>query len=606
MLYFPRITPLNFLYAWWQSLRQPVGAWNMELPGSLGGRFQRLRPYLLFTHDEWLLLRVACFDAWKTAVLPELTRTYRCAWRYRNLDIDFSRNLWQVLGAEFERQFLFLASIRKKFPDAASRPQVMESWFGQIVGAPALHALFPDIEFRRSIPQRLLEALHEWAVSAAHVGRAVYQFMRSLAMPRMRLGVRTVVWQGISPQEIPDRDHRLNFAWAVQYGALPKEDVLYLLPCGTNAQQKAYLKGNGIAWAEPEQVFRLLPPAARLRALGCALRALMAGTLRSTATDTLLPRFAANAGFWSELADTLGIQRYVTTISQAWPEKPELAVMKTRGIKCINWAYSANSLQFATNQPGFRDVGVARSIVISDESWVWNPAYRAWLLKRQLEPSQSSTILVAGPLMCGNAGWMKPEAAAARVQLGLPREGVCIGVFDMPFVNERWRDRYGGGPGQFEFADYEAFCDGIRELLDRLPASFALVKPKRSFNDPYRSFPQVLHRLIDAGGEYVRRGRVFLVDENVDPYLPVSASDVAVGMPYTSPILAARAIGRPGAFYDPRKRASHASVPGLRELTIQSIEELIEFVGATVHGTSQRKQLADESITPPLPAFPQA
>lgn len=607
MLYFPRITPLNFPYAWWLSLRQPVGAWNVELPERLAGRFQRLKPYRLFTHDEWLLLRGECFDAWKDIVLPAITRSQRCVWRYRGLEIDFSRNLWQVLGADFERLFLFLASIRKQFPDPASRPRVMEPWVGRVVGRPALAALFPDIEFRDSRPQCWLESLHEWALGAAHAGFAVYQFLLSLVAPRLRLAPKPVAWQGISPQEIPDRDHRLNFAWAVQYQVLPKEDVLFFLPCRINAAQKAYLTRNGVAWVEPHQLFSLLPLASRLRALAGALRALLAGTLdRSAATGVLLPRFAAGAGCWSELVETLGIRSYYTTISQAWPEKPELAVMKARGVKSVNWAYSANSLQFSNRQPDFRDVGVARSIVIADESWVWNGAHQQWLRNRQADSSRRISIRVTGPLMCGNAHWLVQDRSAARRQLGLPESGTCVAVFDMPFVNERWRDRFGGGPGIFQFADYESFCDGIQVILDRVPGCFALIKLKRKLSDPYRDFPRALHRLIDADGEYVRQGRVFVVDVSVDPYLPVAASDVAIGMTYTSPILAARAAGHPSAFFDPLQRASHASAPGLRELTVRSLDELTEFVGAAVRGALQPRRLADESVTPPMPAFPHA
>ncbi len=97
---------------------------------------------------------------------------------------------------------------------------------------------------------------------------------------------------------------------------------------------------------------------------------------------------------------------------------------------------------------------------------------------------------------------------------------------------------------------------------------------------------------------------MYVVDVNIDPYLPVAASDIAIGMTYTSPVLAVRAAGRPSVCFDPSARANYHSSPGLHELTIQFLDKLVEFVAAAVRGTLRSQRLVDESLTPPLPVFP--
>lgn len=607
MFYFLRITPANFLYAWWLSLRHPVGVWNLKIPERIAGRFQRLKPYRLFTRDEWLLEHDACFDAWKSNIFPLLSARHRCMARASGCLVDFSYNLWQVLGIEFERLYVFAAITHKSLSPATGKPCIVEPWIARAFQPGELERLFPDVRIVRSLIHRWLESLYEWALSAAHLGRILIYFLLSIFQPRRRPGRRPVVWLGISPQEIPDRDHRLNFAWAVQYRPLRKEDMLFVLPCRTNPAQRAYLSRSGVAWVEPHQMFTLLPLPSRLRALGTACRALLAGALGPSSTvGVFVARFVSQAAYWVELVETLGVRTYFTTISNSWPEKPELAVMKARDVKSVIWAYSANSLSFAIRDPAFRDVGVSRSIVIADEYWVWNEAHAGWLRKRQTDSSMRTTIRVTGPLMCGNAAWLGLDPASARRQLGLPREGTCIGVFDVPPANDRWRDRFGGGPSVFGPTCYESFCDAIRVILDRVPGCFALIKLKRDFGDVYRDFPVTLKRLVNEDSDYVKQGRVFVVDVNVDPYLPVAASDIAIGMTYTSPVLAVRAAGRLSVYFDPSARAIYPSSSGLRELTIQSLDELIEFVGAAVRGAQQPKRLVDESVTPPMPAFPHA
>ena len=62
MYYFVRITPANFLYALWLSLRGRVAAWKIVLPEPFARRFERLRPYRIWSRDEWLLAHDRAFE----------------------------------------------------------------------------------------------------------------------------------------------------------------------------------------------------------------------------------------------------------------------------------------------------------------------------------------------------------------------------------------------------------------------------------------------------------------------------------------------------------------------------------------------------------------
>jgi polysaccharide biosynthesis PFTS motif protein len=385
---------------------------------------------------------------------------------------------------------------------------------------------------------------------------------------------------------------------------VPHRDVVYFVPQNLNARQKAWLDDRGIACIEPADTYAVLPPETRFAAIGRAIAGFIAALSRPAAIAPLLARLIARAPYWDALFTELGITTYVTTTSYSWPEKPELAVAAARGIRSIIWAYSANSLTFTVEDPRFRDLGVARSIVIAGEFWVWNRAYAEWLEKRRVEtPGPPCKVRVVGPLMCGNAAWLGAQAAAARSRLGLPREGLCIGAFDMPPITDAWRDRFGGGPPMVDTETYIEFWKVIERVAKRIPGCYVLVKLKRDFTHAYREFPDFLRALLDEHGEHVRAGLVRRVDVNVDPYLPIAACDIAIGIAYTSPVLAARTAGRPGYYLDPLKRAYFPSHTDFSRITLHTEDELVDAVLRARRDCPAMLEPA-EAVTPPPPTVP--
>jgi len=600
VLYLLRITPANWLYAWWVSLRHPVGAWKIELPDWLAGRFTLLRPYEAFTRDEWLLLHDDCFDAWRSRVLPAFMAKHRCVATLRGVEIDFSRHLWQILAQEFERLWLFIATVRRS--GAGAQRCVVPPWIALALGPQALAAEFPDIEFRRSWTHTLCERVYEWAVSAAHVARTCLQVGANLLQSRLDAGPRRILWTGISPQEIPSAPDQLHFGWAAAYGHVAPAEVLYFPPLAPNAAQSAFLVGQSIMTVAPAAVGRLIPFSARLRVLGAVLGACLRGLLLDSAVvGPLRARCMARAPLWQEVVRALGARLYVTSTSYSWPERPEVAVMQPEGVRSVIWSYSANTLWFASAAPTFRDASIIRSTVVSDEFWVWNDAVRRYYERRRAsEALPFPRIEVTGPMMCGDIRHLDLTPAEARRRLGLPADGYCLSVFDVPTVDEAWRRQFSGGPVAIELDFAEAFFNGIREVLDALPEVRVILKLKRQLGERYRRFPQSMLDLLASDGRWMREQRVLLVDVNCDPYLPVAAGDATLGMPCTSPVLAALSAGRPAAYFDPLGILTHSPEAGLISLGIRSSPELLARVRAWQAG---REMDARPEALAPLPTW---
>ena len=602
-VYFQRIGLTNFPYAWLLSLGNRVVAWKIELPGFLARRFARFEAYDLFSRDEKLKLQEDCFDLWRQILLPQLAQHKRCTVMLNGKKIDFSKNLWQLYGVEFERLFLLVQAVQREH--AASQQttwRIVCAWPLSTLGHALLEQCFPGATPKRSTLNDCLDALHEWLLTVGHWYRGLRGFCAGFGGPRLPLARGKLFWLGISPQEVPDADHRLNCAWAAQYEHIAPAAALYFLPQRTNPAQRRYLERHGIAWVEPGGEYRLVSAGDGLHALWRALIESLRGLLiDAPGVGAYRARFAARSLIWAKVLRRCAPRAYLTTTSASWPERPELAVLKAYRVKSVIWAYSANSLRFASHYAGFRDVSVERSILIADEFWTWNEAFRDWLQKRQMSVGGDQiAVSTQGAMMCGDVGHLRLAPSEARRLLGLQQAGLMISVFDVPAVSRAWKLRFLGTTPTMELDYSEAFFAGIRAVLERFPEVTIALKLKRGLSEPSRAFPPALLELARADGRWLKQGRLVMLDTEIDPYLPIAIGDAAIGMAFTSPVLVALASGRGGIYYDPLQLAGCPSEPSYRAATVQNLEQLLSHVAGWIRGDKRTPDSALARVLPRL------
>ena len=566
----------------------------------ISGRLEQMRPFEMFSRDEWLDLHEGCFDAWRREVLPRLRDQCRPPLTPdRHGPVDFAELLWQLAGTEFQKAWLFLAIARRHASlHAIAKPRIFAPAALAFANEPACRkdgaaGLAPDPFWNA------LEATREWLLSGAHAARLAFGTVRATFLRRLDLGRRPHLWRGISPREIPATPRQVDFAWAVHNGWLASDASAYFPPVRLEARQRQYLRDTGVAAIEPLDEFRIPSRldlwANLLRSLRCVIAAAL---WRAGLEGAWLARLALRGLLWGRIAETVNARFYFTTTSSSWPEQAELAVFKRQGVRSITWAYSANSLTFAWHLPGFRDVGVERSLLTTDEFWVWNDAFKQWLENRRVgDASRGPSIRIVGALMCGDSRHLQGSPEAARKQLGLPTGQFLVGVFDMPAISVAWKQRHGGGPSMIEPEYYAGFLNGVLRILREVPEAAIILKLKRSIGDWTREYPDELHLLVNSDGPWHSSGRIHVIDADIDPYLPVACSDMTVGMPFTSPVLAGMSAGRPGCYYDPSRIANWSAAPALRLITLQDGDALVQAVRS--RGASLPSPDALASIIPP-------
>jgi len=599
-IYIQKINAFNFPLLWLLSFRHEIYVLRLFLPQRLTSRFNLLKPYQLFSRDEWLLVQDSGFDIWKDTILPCLLNEPKCDVIYKGRAIDFSKNLWQWVGQEYENTNFFLSAVSRHMDKSGSGGVVISDFpHKEIRGM--LVAKFTEL---RCVESRIFSAcnlMHEASVSLAYLGAAALDFFTSFFSARLDSGRKKIFWAGISPAEIPSSDNKLSFLWPVQSGYSSADDTLFFLPVDPDMAQANYLKKFRTNYVRKTAVFSCIGLHVKIRLFFRILYLVVPDLFRSNNISNIMrSRYVSRALPWCELIELFQPKAHFTTTSSSWPEGPELAVLKAYGIKSIIWAYSANSIHYTTSDQNYRDLSLERSILIADEFWVWNAAFKRWLENRQVvDPVYQPKFLVKGPLMCGNIKNLLRPSAEVRKSIGLPREGFFIGVFDLPGVSEKWQNKYGGGPPMVTVEYSESFFCGIKRVLEVFPQVSIVLKLKRELGDSFRSYPEALLELIDPNGVWLKNNRLFLLEPSVDPFIPIAACDGAIGVPFTSPILAAIASGKNGIYFDGLSKVGYPSAPSLKLITVNNEQDLLLAVKSWLEGTDDSfSSLSD--IVPPI------
>ncbi|MRR56889.1 MAG: polysaccharide biosynthesis PFTS motif protein [Deltaproteobacteria bacterium] len=591
MIYFQRISILNFPIAWILSLWRDVATWQLALPDVLGGRFKVLLPTDLFSRAEWLMLQQDAFDSFRSVIFDELSKHLRLTIRYRTAKYDFTLGLLQRLSIEFERFYLFRElAVRhnKKIGKACGSFYLILPWSICSLpnSKPSLDLDSTSIKYVRALAW--IDALAEVAHSLAHIG---WLLMRLIPRPCRQFGVAragiSIFWLGISKQEIPRNDGTITFAWPTQYGYLDKSSVLYFLPNEPADAERTYLAENGVRYLTPNTLLAPLTATSRIRIIGAVVRECFKAIVSMSGLELVYrPRFSARALCWAELANVFSPKAYITTTSYSWPERYEVPVMCGLNIRTVIWAYSANSLRYIreTNKV-FDDRSVERCLLMADEFWIWNEAWIRWLEKRRVPHIDNHcTPRVIGAMMCGNPKHLEKSAKDVRESLGLKKDGFYLAVFDLPTTTIEWRKKFASGPGIIETPFLNEFYKGIIQVINEFQDIVLVIKPKRDLHRQYFESGDVFKELLKSGGNGLSE-RVHLLDWNIDPYIPIAMCDAAVAVPFTSPVLVALASGRHATYYDPIGNVGYCPEPDLMQHVVQGQQSLIETVASWKSGS---------------------
>ena len=574
-LFLQRVNPLNLPVANLVSRFRPVYFWRREqLSPESTARFAQIDPSDLFDLEAWQTAGEAAFVRWRDvhAHIANNVRSPESA----------TRRFWkQRASILFEERHLFLAMIaRLAAKDAGLNGRIASSWIDSLGRDPETESRLAG-RFGRSLLFGSLDRLWLMVRLMGSMWRQLGRLRRSSGTPMEDSA--ELLWTGISPAEIADSDGQLDFAFLVARGLIEPGRCVFILPAEPRPDAKARLAALNLRWVRADALGNM-PAKSRLSAalsiLAAGMKGVMLGIFSPEILASAMTRCEGSAVF--ELARSLGVRVYLTSVTACWPEQSEVPLLSEGGVRTVNWSYGANTFCYSSLDPAFRDLGIPRSIPSASDVWIWSDDVREWLASRHL--GRAPVIRETGPVMCGDSRWcaMRPDEARLRYGLSQSEGQVFISVFDVPPLSREGRLAVGHGPSNFPAGMLDRFFSDCERLLEEFTNVVLVVKPKRALADRFREYPPAMERVLSGQSRGSAVGRILLLPHNIDPYIPVALSEISIGVPFTSPVIVARTSGRIGYFHDARGEVLHFVPRGLKSCVTHGFEELRDAVAQFV------------------------
>ena len=588
-LFLQRVNPLSLPFATLASLFLPVYFWRREqVSASRTARFTQIDPSDLYTLEAWQEAGEAALNRWRET----LARVEENEGKPKSAAHRFWRQRTSIL---FEERHLFLSMIvRLITKDGRLNGSIVASWIDSL-------GIDPKTESRLAgqfVPSLLFGVLDRAWLVARLIGSAWRQLgrlRRTSGTPLSRSA--DLLWTGISPAEIADSERQLDFAFLVARGLIDPSRCVFILPTEPGLAARTRLAALQLRWVRADALgsmhwkFRL---SATLSILASCLKGMMFGPFSPELLASAMTRCEGSAVL--QLARSLGIRAYLTSVTACWPEQSEVSLLGDAGVRTVNWSYGANTFCYSSIDPAFRDLGIPRSITSASDIWIWSDDVREWLAARLLETPPA--VRETGPVMCGDSRWcaMPPEEARRRYGLGFSEEQVFISVFDVPPLSREGRLAVGHGPSNFPAGMLDQFFSDCERLLEEFDNVVLIVKPKRALADRFREYPPAMERVLSGRSKGSASGRILVLPHNIDPYIPVALSEISIGVPFTSPVMVARNSGRMGYFHDARSEVLHFRPKSLKPFMTHGIDELRRAIGQAIATRRPDAWMGDDPI----------
>lgn len=536
---FFKIHAANFLLAYYLSFSKTVMVYELLVPSFLCGRFKRFDPEDYVDWDAWSSIRELAYEQWK-GIMGVLRNRI---WRINILGhrTDFTTIAMEVLGKEYEKLFVLVKLMERSKNEST---YLVEPGLSRFMG----NGFSSDLVKRSDINVKL-DYVYEMVLNLLHFARFFWTVIK-LAISACEKTLHMdydFFWSGINPSEQNTGPNKLDFAWAVERKIFSAEKILYFLPARLSDEARSVYQSRHVCYREPGHYFDDLRGRKAIRIVRDLFLSLSTSNvgILTPYHGQLLFRFVCQAILWAVLAKHHKIEIAFTTQGAVWPERPEVAVLNAMGIRTVTWSYSANYMLYRTKRKIGSDPQAALSALETKEFYVWNKLSSDWIHSRLLHEKKPD-IKVIGPLMSGDSRICLESPEDARAFLGIEEEEGCvyISVYDMPTISKETRLKSCLGPSPYPEEMVTAFYEDIKKLSEACPKFIFILKPKRSFDEKTVVYSREIR-------EFYEMGRVIYMEYDVNPYVPIAASDVCLAMPFTSPVLAGLHFGRIGVYHDP-------------------------------------------------------
>ena len=376
-----------------------------------------------------------------------------------------------------------------------------------------------------------------------------------------------VLWDAVNPNEFYAGAERRHFYWINDHITSNNASGLYILPTPPDEELAASLPDD-VRWVTADKILSFVERRDVSDILTAALEAFI------VSAPAILCTWRGRQSFlwfleslpWRFFVRRHKVLAYVVGSSSAGHEPSAISVMNEMNVKTCLYNYGTNHQKFASAEEHGH-----RNIIFCDLAarfiHTWNQHQSRYFISHGISPER---ILNIGPLMPGKESLSLAQKEQFLSEFNRKNHKLLC-AFDIPPVSDAYDGTDSMYPDQNTIAYNAAFLRDVVRLLDDFPEIIIVYKPKRSLRSgkfDYQS--EVLELLEKCRAD----GRLIILDDAINPWVPPSLADISVGMPFTSPVLVSLNREIPSFFHDPLGLAHCHNYRALDDHITHSYEEL--------------------------------
>lgn len=526
----------NILWVRFLSFFFEVKCWRTQVPlDSRNTRISVLEVEAFISHDEWME---------EEAQIVRVLGQSRFAGAQSPLEVSGV----QLLALDFRRARLGRFAF-EKYCEAMGKDGVFLPYF--------LEGIVEPFRWSSFFGLRLIQKAGVFLGAAAFLGMSLAKttktFLRALSGfargGSTAIPVCDILWTSVTPAEVPTRDGQLDFSFIRHAG--PVSRILYSVDHALSGEAREYIERHGIRVENRSTLERSVGR----KDLGLFLKECLRNVVRLrhprlTCLSPWLFRVIIEGARWRAIQRKLGFKHWVSSLSTTNPEYPETALLaeKESGVTTWLWHYAGSDFPLSDSRSGVTPANLTLDgcfpVALNRVLWTRDAVDTLKSRMAVCGVRSKTEFHAVGPVMAGSLSCRDRSSAGDRAH-------PMIVVFDWPRATLSLARNAGVGPNRFMLETVDQFYRDLWLLFEEEPQWFWGLKPKRSFTDAKREYPESLSRFLQD-----RSGRVTQFQGDVDPYEPIRAAAVCLGLPFTSPVLAAEMLGKPGFFYLPSEASA--------------------------------------------------
>ena len=520
----------------------------------------------VFSSKDGWAFRGKAEKAWETLAKRIPTEDWQIT--CRGIALDFTTKAKQDLWRAFEDLHLLKAIQQKR--GTRDVYLVRSARMAYLVGFDT-GELFAGSRFA-AWPSNLhdcLDRLWEGGQHAASlvrlVARLVLALLIRLAPAGETLAPCSILYLCDNPNELHESPDKRSFTWLIDGVRIRERDVLFVLPDIRDARVDRVLDGlphTTIQAGRLQDLYRRVPAAQLIRSL-----AAVAAMLPSAVVAPLRPchrlmrvRYVLSSLEFDPIVRHVRPSCCLETDSSLSIEKPALVYLAKRDVATVMCHFTA-LLVFYTRPGGIAARDFVYAHPIASRVVCWNEKAAELMAAHAHE---GSDVVVLGPLMPGRDDLLAEDRSALRFRQLPPGTPASLlgkkwmSVFDV-MPNPTLPARRPGFRAYEEPYTEDYWIGFMQDMLQVLNDDAELVmvyKPKRvhvvgQLYPVSAWFPTRANEYVQLVGTIQRHERAIVLEEDINPWIPVAVADLCISPPGGSPVCVGWHFGIPGIYHDP-------------------------------------------------------